>query len=257
MARTRWPPGREPWPLAQARQHRDGTAGGCQRNLGPADRSFRKTTSGVSRLAGQAGTQATDPIPAPRQTSGSRAGSTIHILPAEYERFRRCASRFPAARRLSISVQWRWPLQRISIHRCATAQAEVDPGIAAALALERPGARRGRCAPASRGGRRGWGSSSRAPGLTPATTRSALSRPSTRHSRCFLSGRPSTSLAGASCWPARRSHRPASRSVGRGCGRVTTGNGRTSGRGVDRRVAGLEREWRAGPGGRQVPGLAQ
>ncbi len=26
MARTRWPPDWEPWPLAQARQHRDGTA---------------------------------------------------------------------------------------------------------------------------------------------------------------------------------------------------------------------------------------
>ena len=35
MARTRWPPGREPWPLAQARQHRDGTAGGCQKEPGP------------------------------------------------------------------------------------------------------------------------------------------------------------------------------------------------------------------------------
>src|SRR6266581_7169595 len=65
-----------PWPLAQARQHRDGTAGGCQKNLGPADRSFPKTASGVSRLAGQAGTQATDPTPAPRQTVRSRAGST-------------------------------------------------------------------------------------------------------------------------------------------------------------------------------------
>jgi hypothetical protein len=66
----------EPWPLVQARQHRDGTAGGCQEPGIPADRSFRKTTSGVSRLAGQAGTQATDPTPTPRQTIGSRAGST-------------------------------------------------------------------------------------------------------------------------------------------------------------------------------------
>jgi hypothetical protein len=34
MARTRRPPDWEPWPLVQARQNRDGTAGGCQ-NLGP------------------------------------------------------------------------------------------------------------------------------------------------------------------------------------------------------------------------------
>ena len=49
----------------------------------PADRSFRKTTSGVSRLAGQAGTQATDPTPAPLQNRVSQAGSTTHILPAD------------------------------------------------------------------------------------------------------------------------------------------------------------------------------
>jgi len=34
MARTRWPPDCEPWPLIQTRQNRDGTAGRCQ-NLGP------------------------------------------------------------------------------------------------------------------------------------------------------------------------------------------------------------------------------
>src|SRR5215469_1999505 len=61
MARTRWPPDWQPWPLAQARQRRDGTAGRCRKNLGPADRSYPKTTSGVSRIEGQAGTQATDP----------------------------------------------------------------------------------------------------------------------------------------------------------------------------------------------------
>src|SRR5262245_20246314 len=64
----------------------DDTAGGCQRNLGPADRSNPKTTSGVSRIEGQAGTQATDPTPAPSQTRGSRAGALIHILPADYAR---------------------------------------------------------------------------------------------------------------------------------------------------------------------------
>jgi len=40
---------------------------------------------GVSRFAGQAGTQAPDPTPVLRQDRGSRAGSTIHILPAEYD----------------------------------------------------------------------------------------------------------------------------------------------------------------------------
>jgi hypothetical protein len=76
MARTRWPPDCEPWPLIQTRQTRDGTTGGCPKTWDPADRSFRKTTSGVSRSAGQAGTQATDPTPAPGQTRRSRAGST-------------------------------------------------------------------------------------------------------------------------------------------------------------------------------------
>src|SRR6266702_2152848 len=41
---------------------------------------------GVSRIEGQAGTQAPDPTPAPPQNRGSRAGSTIHSLPAEYFR---------------------------------------------------------------------------------------------------------------------------------------------------------------------------
>src|SRR6185437_16505134 len=87
MARTRWPPDWEPWPLAQARQHRNGTAGGCQKNLGPADRSFRKTTSGVSRLAGQAGPR--PPTLRPHHAKPAEAGpeAHIHILPAEYERW--------------------------------------------------------------------------------------------------------------------------------------------------------------------------
>src|SRR6516165_11655759 len=88
MARTRWPPGREPRPLAQARQHRNGTAGGCQKNLGPADRSFRKTTSGVSRLAGQAGPR--PPTLRPHRAKPEEAGpeAHIHILPADYARLR-------------------------------------------------------------------------------------------------------------------------------------------------------------------------
>ena len=42
--------------------------------------------SGVSRIGGQAGTQAPDPTPTPGQKRGSRAGSTTHTLPAEYAR---------------------------------------------------------------------------------------------------------------------------------------------------------------------------
>src|SRR5215469_13831685 len=84
MARTRWPPDWEPWPLAQARQNRNGTPVGATKNLGPADRSNRKTTSGVSRIEGQAGTQATDPTPRTGQTLEGRAGALFPILPAEY-----------------------------------------------------------------------------------------------------------------------------------------------------------------------------
>jgi len=40
---------------------------------------------GVSRLGGQAGTQAPDPTPLFSQDQGSRAGSVIHSLPAESE----------------------------------------------------------------------------------------------------------------------------------------------------------------------------
>ena len=39
---------------------------------------------GVSRIGGQAGTQAPDPTPVSSQNRGSRAGSTIHTLPADY-----------------------------------------------------------------------------------------------------------------------------------------------------------------------------
>jgi hypothetical protein len=74
----------KPWPLIQARQIRPAAPVGA-RNWDPADRSFRKTTrGGVSRIGGQAGTQAPDPTRPSPQDRGSRAGSTIHILPADY-----------------------------------------------------------------------------------------------------------------------------------------------------------------------------
>src|SRR6516164_9596791 len=84
MARTRWPPGPvKPRPLTQARQIRPAAPVGALKR-GPADRSFRRTArAGVSRIAGQAG-PVPDPTPEPGQTLGSRAGSTIHTLPAEY-----------------------------------------------------------------------------------------------------------------------------------------------------------------------------
>src|SRR5256885_15694952 len=62
-------------------------AGGCQINRGPGRRIVSRTArEGVSRFAGQAGTQAPDPTPVLSQDRGSRAGSTIPILPAEFVR---------------------------------------------------------------------------------------------------------------------------------------------------------------------------
>src|SRR4249919_146020 len=64
-------------------------AGGCQINLGPGRRIVSRTArEGVSRFAGQAGTQAPDPTPVLSQDRGSRAGSTTHTLPAESEQLR-------------------------------------------------------------------------------------------------------------------------------------------------------------------------
>jgi hypothetical protein len=84
MARTRWPsdlgtPRLLPRPGRSDRQRRWVP----KKNLGPAGRSFPKTTSGVSRLAGQAGPR--PPTLRPDQSKTRRQGrSTIHILPADY-----------------------------------------------------------------------------------------------------------------------------------------------------------------------------
>ena len=52
----------------------DRHAGGCHKSLGPGRRIDSRTTrAGVSRFAGQAGTQAPDPTPAPPQNHASRA----------------------------------------------------------------------------------------------------------------------------------------------------------------------------------------
>src|SRR5579864_4588399 len=62
-------------------------AGGCHKNLGPGRRIVSRTArKGVSRFAGQAGTQAPDPTPVLSQDHAGRAGSTIPILPAESAR---------------------------------------------------------------------------------------------------------------------------------------------------------------------------
>jgi len=82
MARTRWPPGREPWPLAQARQHRDGTAGGCQRNLGPGrqvvsqDNQRRQPISRSGRDPGHRPYACTTPN---RQKQGRKHSSTSSL----------------------------------------------------------------------------------------------------------------------------------------------------------------------------------
>jgi hypothetical protein len=68
--------------------HRPGRSGRQRRqvpeNLGPGRQIVSQDSpSGVSRIGGQARTQAPDPTPAPPQNHGSRAGSTTHSLPAE------------------------------------------------------------------------------------------------------------------------------------------------------------------------------
>src|SRR5690349_15641563 len=76
-------------PVNPGRLHRTGRsgrhAGRCRINLGPGRRIVSRTArEGVSRFAGQAGTQAPDPTPVLSQDRGSRAGSTIPILPADF-----------------------------------------------------------------------------------------------------------------------------------------------------------------------------
>src|SRR6266487_2046651 len=85
MARTRWPSDPvKPRPLAQARQIRPAAPVGATKP-GPGRQIVSQDSpSGVSRFGGQAGTQATDPTPPLDRNQGSRAGSTTHILPAEY-----------------------------------------------------------------------------------------------------------------------------------------------------------------------------
>ena len=76
----------EPRPLVQAGQIRPAPLAGAI-NLGPGRQIVSQDSpDGVSRIGGQAGTQAPDPTPQFSQDQGSRARSTIHSLPAEYFR---------------------------------------------------------------------------------------------------------------------------------------------------------------------------
>jgi len=78
---------REPRPLVQAGQIGPAPLAGAIKTLAPGRQIVSQDSpDGVSRIGGQAGTQAPDPTPVPGQNRGSRAGSTIHSLPAEYLR---------------------------------------------------------------------------------------------------------------------------------------------------------------------------
>src|SRR5438477_2541908 len=98
MARTRWPldpenPGLLPRPGRSDRQRR-----WVPQKPGPGRQiDSQDSPSGVSRFGGQAGTQATDPTPPPDQSQGGRAGSTTHILPADYLWLSRSAEMFGIA----------------------------------------------------------------------------------------------------------------------------------------------------------------
>src|SRR5580704_3355423 len=73
----------EPRPLAQDGQIRPAAPVGAV-NLGPGRQSASQDSPyGISRIGGQAGTQAPDATPLFSQDQGSRARSTIHSLPAE------------------------------------------------------------------------------------------------------------------------------------------------------------------------------
>ena len=78
---------REPRPLVQAGQIGPASLAGAIKTLGPGRQIVSQDSpDGVSRIGGQAGTQAPDATPLFSQDQGSRARSTIHSLPAEYLR---------------------------------------------------------------------------------------------------------------------------------------------------------------------------
>jgi hypothetical protein len=77
--------GREPWPLAQARQHRNGTAGGAKkpgpgRQVVSQDNQRRQPISRSGRDPGHRPYARTRPNPR------KQGRNHTHILPAEYDR---------------------------------------------------------------------------------------------------------------------------------------------------------------------------
>jgi hypothetical protein len=94
---------REPRPLVQAGQIGPAPLAGAIKTLGPGRQIVSQDSpDGVSRIGGQAGTQAPDPTPVPGQNRGSRAGSTIHSLPADY--FALSVPRFAARAWLQVNL---------------------------------------------------------------------------------------------------------------------------------------------------------
>src|SRR5580704_10871675 len=90
---------REPRPLVQAGQIGPAPLAGAIKTLGPGRQIVSQDNpNGVSRIGGQAGTQAPDPTPVLSQDRGSRAGSTTHILPADSARLTIASCRRLAAR---------------------------------------------------------------------------------------------------------------------------------------------------------------
>ena len=73
---------REPRPLVQAGQIRPAPLAGAIKTLGPGRQIVSQDSpDGVSRIGGQAGTQAPDPTPVPGQTgeAGPEALSTVSL----------------------------------------------------------------------------------------------------------------------------------------------------------------------------------
>src|SRR6266550_971716 len=87
VARTRWPSDLGTPASCTGQADQTGSAGGCQ-GLGPADRSISRQPERRRPIRRSGRTQASDPTPVPGQNLGSRARSTIHILPADSARLR-------------------------------------------------------------------------------------------------------------------------------------------------------------------------
>src|SRR5215813_9046252 len=86
MARTRWPPDLATPASRTGQADQTGHAGGCQKNLGPADRSIPRTARSASADS-EVRPGPRPPTLRPTNPKPRKQGrSTIHILPAEYER---------------------------------------------------------------------------------------------------------------------------------------------------------------------------